>query len=154
MISFLYLDETFFKGGKQSNCHNFPIWTIHYPKGNVVKYSNGKINRINEYQILYITKTDFGSSGCPIINKGNFKVIGINKGYIKEYIKEFGKKINIGILIKSTMEDLQLYIEKNKSIINISNKIRLSKENIYLNISQKENNIKYNFKNNNNQLIN
>ena len=39
--------------------------------------------------------TDFGSSGSPIINSFNYKVIGIHKGY-----KEL-RKINLGTLLKA-----------------------------------------------------
>ena len=57
--------------------------------------------------------TSGGSSGSPIINKANFKVIGIHKGAAKG-----AKNYNLGTLLK---EPIQKFNEENK-INKIDNK--------------------------------
>ena len=66
-----------------------------------VKVSYGAIKYINEkkYDIGYLCTTFGGSSGGPLLNLNNYKVIGIHKCGIKE------DKINIGTLIKAPIEE-------------------------------------------------
>ena len=57
---------------------------LHYPKGEEAEISPGVIKNITESEdrktIYHLCDTSGGSSGCPIINKTNFQVIGIHKG--------------------------------------------------------------------------
>ena len=78
---------------------------MHYPKGGEIKLFPGIIKRVeeNNYTFHHYCNTDFGSSGSPIINSFNYKVIGIHKGY-----KEL-RKINFGTLLK---EPIQKFNEK------------------------------------------
>ena len=66
----------------------------------------GILNRINEYDIIHICSTDNGSSGSPILNLENNKVIGIHNGGSSHF--EFNK----GILLK---EPINEFIHKNNN---------------------------------------
>jgi len=142
MISFLSIDETIFQRGEENNFKNITILNIHYPFGQIVKSSFGKIIKIQEFKINYYSSINFGSSGSPIINLKNNKVIGINKAY-KEIV---GIKINTGIYIKWPVKDFNLYIKIRKIIIKniISNNIKVANKNANISISQNEQNIIYN----------
>ena len=72
-------------------------YIIHYPNGDKVKYNQGIILGIqeNNYTIQHKCNTKTGSSGCPILNLSNFKVIGIHKGTRKT------SKSNFGTLLRS-----------------------------------------------------
>jgi hypothetical protein len=84
------------------------VYVIHYPNGDKVKYNQGTILGIeeNNYTIQHKCNTKTGSSGCPIINLSNFKVIGIHKGTRKL------SKCNFGTLLR---EPLNLF-KKNFTI--------------------------------------
>ena len=79
---------------------NKSIYLLHYELGDKIEVSFGSIKNIKEdFTINHACSTDKGSSGGPIINSLNYKVIGIHKG-----AKE-GKKFNLGSLIKKPIED-------------------------------------------------
>ena len=71
--SFFNIDEQF----GENECKNFQIFVLHYPKEEGASFSNGIIKKIKEDNITihHSFNTDKGSTGSPIINKGNFKVI-------------------------------------------------------------------------------
>ena len=71
-----------------------PIYIFHYELGGEIKYSPGTILKIDYDKIMYSCSTKPGSSGGPIIDASNFKVIGVHKGYKNDM------KLNFGILIK------------------------------------------------------
>ena len=75
----------------------------------------GIIKDIDEdnYIIRYLYKTSPESSGCPIINLNNNKVIGINKRGEKE------KNCNLGILLKKPLEKFKEEILNHQSNNNI-----------------------------------
>ena len=87
---------------------------IHYPKGNNVEYSTGKIKNISldNYTLQHFCESDIGSSGSPIINLNNFKVLGIHKG------SKEGANFNLGTFLKGPIE---IFLEKNEK--NIYNKL-------------------------------
>ena len=108
--NFLEIDEEIMKEGANKSYINESIYTLQYPKEKLVSY--GIIKNIMEdknYNFLHLCSTKNGSSGSPIINLKNKKVIGIHKettnsnhnyniglflNYpIKEYINEYNKKI-------------------------------------------------------------
>ena len=93
---------------------NKNIYIIHYPLGLNSSYSNDVIKNIdiNNIKIEHLCATEEGSSGAPILNLQNFKVIGIHLGN-----KQKNKEINIGIILKAPIE----------SFNKIKNKIKLSK---------------------------
>ena len=52
---------------------------IQYPGGDDVSFAQGYINNIKDYNIIYTMKTEYGSSGSPLIlDTRNLKIIGIH----------------------------------------------------------------------------
>ena len=72
------------------------IYLIHYPNGQKVEFSYGVIKNIFEdnYTISHLCITKSGSSGGPLINLLNHKVIGVHKG------SKDGQQFNLGTLLK------------------------------------------------------
>ena len=76
------------------------IIVFHYEGGKEVKCSKGKLNnnKISDY-IFHCCTTQKGSSGSPILQLEDYKVIGIHVGEDKE------EKSNMGTFIKKPIED-------------------------------------------------
>ena len=107
---------------------------LHYPKGNKMEYSNGKIKYICEdnYTFHHSCSTSYGSSGGPIINSINCQVIGVHRGastknynlgtFLKEPINKFKEQI---IKIQNNKQNQKKdYLKDNK---NITSKITINK---------------------------
>lgn len=128
---FLELDENI----NQNNLENIylkkPVYILHYEYGEELKYSSGnitgvKFSGIDFYKLAYSCSTEPGSSGGPIINSSNFKVIGIHKGYKKDI------DWNVGIFIKGPIKNF--YKEnKNKIYLKSSPNSKIENENLYEN---------------------
>ena len=91
------------------------IYLLHYPKGVKAKYSYGNISSISidNYTIKHKCSSDPGSSGGPLINLLNKKVIGIHKGCIEK------NKTNLGTFFKPIIEDFyNVKIKKQEKIFN------------------------------------
>ena len=96
-----------------------------------MNFSPGIIKSVAEdnYNILHTCSTDPGSSGDPILNKRDYKIIGIHKGADKN------KDINYGSLLKKPLEEYKkLFSEKDiKNLDKIDNKINgLVNGNMYI----------------------
>jgi len=106
------------------------IYIIQYPKGQNGEeeacVSFGTLNKINEYNIIHKCSTDSGSSGSPILNLKNNKIIGIHKD-----TPDFTKNFNYGTLLKYTLND---FINQNKTKNNIIGEKDINKNNINENI--------------------
>ena len=76
---FLELDDNILNDNEEMYYEKKSIYILHYLLGNDICVSYGILNRINEYDIIHICSTDNGSSGSPILNLENNKVIGIHK---------------------------------------------------------------------------
>jgi hypothetical protein len=80
------------------NINSESIYILQYPNysdGQKASVSYGIINKIeNEYNIIHYGCTNYGSSGSPIINLLNNKVIGIHKQSSRFNYNIFNKKIN------------------------------------------------------------
>ena len=89
------------------------VYVIHYPNGDKVKYNQGTILGIeeNNYTIQHKCNTKTGSSGCPIINLSNFKVIGIHKGTRKI------SKCNFGTLLREPLNLFKKIFQFQKRMI-------------------------------------
>ncbi len=76
------------------------IYLIHYPRSKRVCKSVGEIKDIseNDLTIRHTCSTAGGSSGCPIINLNNLKVIGVHKGSLDN------QNFNVGTFIKGPIE--------------------------------------------------
>ena len=136
--SFLEIDEGIFEENLNQKYQHKSIYTLHFPKSGEIKVSYGTIKYINEknYYIGHLCSTSGGSSGGPLLNLNNYKVIGVHKGGIEK------DKINAGTLIKAPIEEFY----------NNYNNIKKEKKDIYLqNQIQKEfmNNLSNNMKFNN-----
>ena len=115
---YLELDENIMKKGSNKLYINNTIYIIQYPGDKRLGVSYGILNGIyedNEYNFSHLCCTEEGSSGSPVINIINNKVIGIHKGVEKNY--------NKGLFINYVIEDFinKNYINK-KDIIKELNK--------------------------------
>jgi len=85
------------------------IYILHYPNQNKVYVSYGILKNIiidENYSFTHYCSTDYGSSGSPIINLENNKVIGIHK-------QKSSKDYNIGsFLYYSIKEFIQQYKQR------------------------------------------
>ena len=71
---------------------------MHYPNAGEASVSFGcGLEKINNYDIKHKCNTESGSSGGPILNELNNKVIGFHKGCIKKFGEN---KYNIGTFLK------------------------------------------------------
>ena len=105
-FSFLEVDtENIYKDNLNNYYNDKNIYLLHYPFGERVSSSLGTIKRIFKDNIYHNCSSQKGSSGGPLINKFNFKVIGIHKGannsldynlatFIKRPIEEFKRNSN------------------------------------------------------------
>ena len=136
---FMELDEKLFK--KPNNLYNnHSIYILHYFYSDKVLVSYGILDKINEYNIIHHCCTESGSSGSPIINLLNHKIIGIHVGGSKLF------ESNKGTYLKYPIDDfINQYLNK-KISINKNENINKSINKNYNN----ENTIN-NFKDNNNK---
>ena len=104
--SFLDIDERIYKDNPNEIFRNTPAYLIYYPPENNAEYSNYFIHSISEdnYNLYHKISSEPGSSGSPILNLNNNKVIGIHKGAKKKI------NMNWGTLLRKPLE--QFYKEK------------------------------------------
>ena len=110
--SFLEIDDNLLL--EENDLRNYsknPIYLLHYPGGKEVKYSIGIIKGISldTYDINHDCETYEGSSGAPIINLNNHKIIGLHKGGGNN------KKYNFGTFLKDPIKNFINYIILNKN---------------------------------------
>ena len=153
---------------------NKNIYLIYYPNGQNAQFSNGIVKNIFEdnYTISYLFTSKEESSGCPLINILNHKVIGVNKGRKENQNSNFGTLLNIPIQefnqkysFNNNLNDINngFLMEKSNFINNINNqnmdlgnKLNLNNnnpQNVDFNncqIMDNNNNLNMNFNNNNN----
>ena len=101
------------------------VYLIHYPNGKKMEYSPGTIKNIilDNYNIQHLCSSEYGSSGGPIINLSNYKIIGVHKS------SKGNQNWNLGTIIKGPVEEFnKLYkstnyekIKKYVKIFNIKN---------------------------------
>ena len=102
IYDFLDIDENVFDNNYNQKYRNITAYVLQYSKGIISSYSVGLINDISGININHLCSTDSGSSGAPIFNLSNFKVVGIHKGrtklkynqatFIKYVIEQFNKE--------------------------------------------------------------
>ena len=97
---------------------NKETYIIHYPLGGKSHISFGSIKSIDEknYDIIHNNSTEVGSSGGPILDLNNYKILGIHKSFSK--IGNY----NLGTLIKGPIEEF--YIQQKNHHINKINYIQ------------------------------
>ena len=144
--NFLEIDENIYNNNIDFyNKYKFKsIYILHYPDGICSCFSNNIIVDIDNDNVIYhFCSTKGGSSGAPILNIDNLKVIGVHQGYgyfdknifhdetiqnIHSYINQENEILcNYGRIIKNTLYNFNkenkifLTLEINKS--NIGKKI-------------------------------
>ena len=128
--NFLEIDENIFREESNLLYEKQSIYIIQYPKGEA-GVSYGMIQYIDNYDITHLCCTDNGSSGSPILNISNNKIIGLHKEGVHGIYK-----INKGTFLKFPINDFIDKYLKDKSIKNNEVKILLyiRKEDINKNI--------------------
>lgn len=93
------------------------IYLIHYPNGFKAKLSFGIIKNINENnnEINHLSDTEEDSSGCPIFNLSNYKIIGVHKGNHKKFEFQIGTVLKN--IIISFNNNKKTNINLNKDLI-------------------------------------
>lgn len=133
--AFLNIEDEVFKGKPSKDFCEKSIYLFHYPKGDKSVFSSGMLLSISEDkgEINHNLGTESGSSGGPLINFKNNKLIGIHKG------TKIGKNYNLGNFIKPVIEDFFKNNDVKKIIFqpDIDNTITNDKNN-----SDKDNNNK------------
>ena len=119
-INFLKLDDKLFNKNSEKGYES--IYILHYPNASKASVSYGKgftlKNTENNYDIEHKCNTLFGSSGGPILNLTNNKVIGIHKGCVKIKDKDI---FNIGTLLKFPLNELKNKTFQNSQDFNNNN---------------------------------
>ena len=117
--SFLEIDDQIYEEQINNIYKDQQVYLLHYPNGTEIKKSEELIKSIDEkyYEIEHFCDSFSGSSGGPLINAKNYKVIGYHIGASKE-------NQNIGTLLKIPID----YFLKQKKQIN-NNKGKGNKEN-------------------------
>ena len=95
---FLEIDYDIFDNHDLNEKFN-SIYIIHYPSGKGSSLSIGIIEKIEDDLIEHKCATEKGSSGAPIINLNNLKIIGVHQG------TEKALSLNFGMLLKDSIND-------------------------------------------------
>ena len=106
----LEVDDKLYEGNIK-DLHKKSVYLLHYKNSKEAKMSIGDV-KINEdnFDIIHTCKSDHGSSGGPILNLSNYKIIGIHKGAkLKTSFKQ-----NKGTLINFPIDE---FYQKNKNYI-------------------------------------
>ena len=152
--NFLEIDEDLFSEEYEKIYNKKEIYLLQYPNGKVSSHSEGIVNNISDIDIIHTASTEFGSSGSPILNLFNMKVIGVhktrtnsqyNKGtFLKFAIERFNKKyLNLSNDNNELNENNQLYNTINDFHKNCQLNININNINIInQNLDNNSNNIK------------
>ena len=150
--NFLELDDNILN--EYINVYNKSIYVIQYPKIGYYQeasVSYGILKDIqDDYNIIHYCSTQHGSSGSPILNLENNKVIGIHKESSVKF--NFNKGTLINFPIKEFLNNKNLLSinkqEPNKNIYNIKNQNYENALRIQKNIKEKNIANKNNYQNN------
>ena len=113
---YLELDDNLFQDDAEIIYVDKSIYILQYPNGQNACVSYGLLFNIDEYNISHRCSTEKGSSGSPILNLQNNKVIGIHS-------KGSQYNFNMGTLLKLPFQDfinksLKEKIDRKPIIIN------------------------------------
>ena len=159
---YLELDDNIYKEIGNDYFVNNPVYNISYQNGEKVHASYGLTKDFEEdFIIRHLCITESGSSGSPLLNLSNHKVIGIHKAGsekfsfnyaiilklpIKEFIKKYKKEINNNF--DNNNGQINYNIEKS-----IDNKINNNDKNNYNDINRIEQNKNKNKYNNSSNFV-
>ena len=137
---FLDVDEQIFNDNPQEIFKRKSVYLLHYPHGNLCEYTSGIIKAISldEIYINHSCQSQPGSSGSPILNLINHKVIGIHKGSIEN------ENSNVSIFLRAVINDFN---KKSKKEINNNIKSEIISKNeilekIFIYEKEDENDVK------------
>ena len=109
-ISLLEIDEDIFNSPLEFFIRK-DIYLIQYPESKISEASPGIIKFIKEnYHLGHICQTEKGSSGSPILNITNYKVLGIHKGGSKK------ANLNLGTFIKGAIDEFNKKYKEKESV--------------------------------------
>ena len=118
--NYFELDDIF-----KENIDNFymrkSIYIIHYTENVLISF--GILQNLHNNEIMHLCKLEEGSSGGPIINLSNNKVIGMHIGGSKHKKYFFNK----GVFLKEPLDLFQKEIEVKTSLSNKINNSMISK---------------------------
>ena len=123
--NFMEIDENVFKEESNIFYNNKSIYIIQYPNCDKASVSYGIMNNIMDYNINHYCCTESGSSGSPIMNLLNNKIIGIHKEASMKF------KINKGTFLKYPVNEFLNQIKNNENnknnliISNIKNELEI-----------------------------
>jgi hypothetical protein len=117
ITNFLDLDENIFNEETEAYFKKIYIYILHYPYGDKASVSYGLTNDLPDFDIELTCWTEYGSSGSPILNLANNKVIGIHKQNSKNI------NFNIGTFLKFPLKDFfkQKRANPTLNILNVDN---------------------------------
>ena len=130
-VNYLELDDNIFKNNSEFYYEKSSVYVLQYPNMNKASVSYGILKKIQSNNITHSCCTQPGSSGSPILNLFNNKIIGIHR-------ESTNLNFNIGSFIKSPINE---FIQ-NGGQSNLNNNIVNEINNV------KQNNIGYNGFNN------
>ena len=108
ITNYLEIEENIFRNNAEDIFKNESIYILHFPNGGEANISYGcGIEKINEYELMHKCNTDSGSSGGPIMNALNNKVIGIHRGYFKKYNYNYGTLLKYPLIELSKKNELR-----------------------------------------------
>ena len=144
---FLDINDNLFIDNSEIFYEKESIYILQYPNGEKASVSYGILKNIDNYDIYHFCSTYYGSSGSPIMNLKNNKVIGIHKEGSSHF------NFNKGTFLKEPFNDFIDFISnKSKNNIAIIKKEKL--DNTHLEINTVDNNIENeNFKSNQIKMI-
>ena len=101
--NYLEVDYTILNDNSENSYKNELIYILHFPLNGEATISYGKgLIEITPYDVKHECNTENCSSGGPILDALNNKVIGIHKGYIKN-------KFNLGTFLKFPLKELSFH---------------------------------------------
>ena len=107
--NFMEIDEIVFKEESNILYNNKSIYIIQYPNCDKASVSYGIMSNIIDYDINHFCCTESGSSGSPILNLLNNKIIGIHKEASMKF------KINRGTYLKYPINEFINQIKGNEN---------------------------------------
>ena len=113
-ISFFDIDEKIYEAYYEPCYKSSHTFLLHYAD-NIMQYSGGFIKDLDNYKIYHICDTYTNSSGGPLINAENFKVIGIHKG--ESPLPHRSENLKLGIFLRNQIDKFcEKYRIKNSNI--------------------------------------
>lgn len=117
--SFIEIDKDIYKDNFKEIYNKKSIYLLHYANGKEICESREILMNISEdnFTIIHCCDSENGSSGGPLINLKNNKVIGIHKG--------FNGKENLGSILREPIDIFYQQLKNNIKINNNTNKDKL-----------------------------